>query len=343
MITLIGTGHVFDLSSSLLKIFDEKNPDMICVELDYYRYDILLADKGKKEVSCPLCMGIIIVPLVNKTKICPFCRNKFVIMRPTRVPGTSIKINSKNPPTHDKRKYMFILTLLGSVQERLATKYKISAGDEMLTVVNYARSRRISVSYIDMDVVSLFQTMWRIMSRFEKIKFLFIGIGTLFASKKMVESSLKKFHDEYDKYIEAISKHFPMVKKVLIDKRNNYMVNKLMELNEHYQSIITCMGDAHVPGISKLLEEKNIEFKVIRLRELRDGKINGEKIIHEFFYDHGKSVIIKIDCGSTDPKHIEKLLAEYRSEDNPEYHDCCVFLEKYGCYTKVFVPERIIE
>jgi pheromone shutdown protein TraB len=34
MITLIGTGHVFDLSSALTEIFDEKLPEVICVELE---------------------------------------------------------------------------------------------------------------------------------------------------------------------------------------------------------------------------------------------------------------------------------------------------------------------
>jgi hypothetical protein len=34
MIYLIGTGHVFDLSSALLKIFDEKSLEIFCVELD---------------------------------------------------------------------------------------------------------------------------------------------------------------------------------------------------------------------------------------------------------------------------------------------------------------------
>jgi len=41
MITIIGTGHVFDLSSNLNSLFDKKKPDLICVELDKDRYNIL--------------------------------------------------------------------------------------------------------------------------------------------------------------------------------------------------------------------------------------------------------------------------------------------------------------
>lgn len=42
MITLIGTGHVFNLSPALLAIFEEKQPDAIGVELDQERYQALL-------------------------------------------------------------------------------------------------------------------------------------------------------------------------------------------------------------------------------------------------------------------------------------------------------------
>ncbi len=46
MITLIGTGHVFDLSSALTEIFDEKQPDVICEELDKQRYNAIMMKKS---------------------------------------------------------------------------------------------------------------------------------------------------------------------------------------------------------------------------------------------------------------------------------------------------------
>lgn len=42
MITLIGTGHVFDLSAALLNIFEEKEPEIIGVELDPQRYQAII-------------------------------------------------------------------------------------------------------------------------------------------------------------------------------------------------------------------------------------------------------------------------------------------------------------
>lgn len=49
MITLIGTGHVFDLSSKLIELFDEKEPDVICVELDKQRYNAIQLKRSNPE------------------------------------------------------------------------------------------------------------------------------------------------------------------------------------------------------------------------------------------------------------------------------------------------------
>ena len=49
MITLIGTGHVFDLSSALIDIFDEKQPDVVCVELDQQRCNALMMKRNHPE------------------------------------------------------------------------------------------------------------------------------------------------------------------------------------------------------------------------------------------------------------------------------------------------------
>jgi len=49
MITLIGTGHVFDLTQPLLNIFDEKQPEVLCIELDKQRYNALMLKQTDPE------------------------------------------------------------------------------------------------------------------------------------------------------------------------------------------------------------------------------------------------------------------------------------------------------
>jgi pheromone shutdown protein TraB len=114
--------------------------------------------------------------------------------------------------------------------------------------------------------------MLKTMPLSEKFKLLFSGFGGLFVSKKRVEKELGKFEKNFDKYIEEIGKKFPTIKRVLIDERNDYMVDKLSKINEDYESIVTLVGDGHIPGVSKLLTSKDIEFETIRLSELRSQK-----------------------------------------------------------------------
>lgn len=225
MITLIGTGHVFDLSNAIISIFDEKNPDLICVELDKQRYNAIM-----------------------------------------------IKQNNPDAFRNSRKNLPFIYKLLARFQDNMASEYGVSAGDEMLAAVNYARSHQLPVEFIDMNAQKLFTKMWKSMPFIEKFRLLFSGFGGLFVSKKRVEEELKNFQNDFDSYIEKIGEKFPTIKNTLIDQRNIYMVTKLEKLNEEFQTIAVCIGDGHIPGMSKLLDKRNIEHNIIRLAELRVPK-----------------------------------------------------------------------
>jgi pheromone shutdown-related protein TraB len=241
MITLIGTGHVFDLSSAVTEIFDEKLPDIICVELDRQRYNALL-------------------------------------------------IKNTNPKKYLKarKNIPFIYKILARFQDNMAKEYGVNAGDEMLTAIKYAHSHQIPLEFIDMNAQKLFSNMLKSMSLSEKIKLLLSGVSGLFVSKKRVESELKKIEKEFDNYIEQIANKFPTIKKTLIDERNEYMSKKLMKLTEEKQQIVACVGDGHISGISKLLDQNNIHHKIIRLRELRNRKVESDATTASFTMEYKK-------------------------------------------------------
>ncbi len=222
MITLIGTGHVFNLSNALLRIFDEKNPDVMCVELDRQRYNALMMKLSNPEAY--------------------------------REAGKNLPILYK---------------LLARFQDSMAKEYGVTAGDEMLTAINYGQSRQIPVEFIDMNAQNLFPRMLKAMPMSEKLKLMLTGFGGFFVSRKRVEKELNNFENNFDKYIEQIGEKFPTIKRILIDERNMYMVQKLIELGGQHERVVAVVGDGHVPGLSKLLNEKNISFETIRLSSLR--------------------------------------------------------------------------
>ena len=225
MITLIGTGHVFNLSQALLNIFDEKQPELLCVELDKQRYNALMLKQSDPE---------------------------------------GYKKHEKNVP--------ILYKILARFQESMANEYGVTAGAEMLTTISFAQSHQLPIAFIDMNAQYLFKKMLKKMTLREKVKLMFSGFGGLFVSKKRVEKELERYEKNFDEYITQIGDKFPTIKRVLIDERNCYMVQQLTAANEQYEKIIAVVGDGHIPGLSKLLEKKEIEFETIRLSELRDRK-----------------------------------------------------------------------
>ena len=223
MIILIGTGHVFNLSQALNNIFDEKQPEIMCVELDKQRFKALTLKKTDPD---------------------------------------AYKNMERNVP--------ILYKILARFQEGMAKEYGVTAGEEMLTAINYASSHQIPVAFIDMNAQHLFAKMLRSMSFSEKLKLLFSGFGGFFVSKKHVEKELKKIEKNFDKYINEIGEKFPTIKQVLIDERNYYMVQQLATASEQYEKVVAVIGDGHIPGISELLKKKEIEFETIRLSELRN-------------------------------------------------------------------------
>jgi len=235
MIILIGTGHVFNLSSALINIFDEKKPDVICVELDQQRLNALILKKNDPE---------------------------------------RYKEASKNNP--------FIYKLLARFQDNMAKEYGVSAGDEMLTAINYSQNNNISLALIDSDAQKLFKKMLKKMTLREKIRLFISGFSGIFIGKKKVEKELKKIENQLDNYLNEIGEKFPTVKKILIDERNKNMANKIIDLKEKHEKIIACIGDGHISGISKILDEKEIDYEIIRLKDLRNWEIKSDSASFSF-------------------------------------------------------------
>jgi pheromone shutdown protein TraB len=224
MITLIGTGHVFNLSDALLNIFDEKQPDIICIELDKQRYNAMM-----------------------------------------------LKQNNPEKYQETLKDQHLIYKLLARFQNGMADEYGVQAGEEMLTATKYAESHQLPLAFIDMNAQTLFSRMLKEMSFREKLRLIFSGFGGMFVNKKRVEAELENIEENFDVYIKQVSKKFPTIKRVLIDERNTFMVQHLIIASKKYERIIAVIGDGHIPGISDLLNGKDVEFETVRLSTLRNN------------------------------------------------------------------------
>ncbi|MGQ0536024.1 MAG: TraB/GumN family protein [Methanobacteriota archaeon] len=159
---------------------------------------------------------------------------------------------------------------LGKMQERLAEGFGVKAGDEMLAAAEAARFGRAGLALIDMDAGFAFRRLWREMGLRERLRFVGSILFSGLASTSSVEAELSKVREDPDRYIEALGREFPTVKRVLIDERNAFMARHLQEVAARHPRIVAVVGDGHVAGLAEILRASGAEVEAVRLRELSE-------------------------------------------------------------------------
>ncbi len=157
--------------------------------------------------------------------------------------------------------------LLQRVQERIAHKFGVDVGEEMLTAVDTAEQINSRVAFIDLPAQQVLNKLMSEMSLKEKLSMFLGGIVGLFTSKERVEKEMDKYYSNKTEYSETIEDKVPTIAKILIEDRNKFMAKNLRELEDKFDSVLAVVGDAHVPGMMKELEGR--ELQVLRLKEIQ--------------------------------------------------------------------------
>ena len=99
-----------------------------------------------------------------------------------------------------------------------------------------------------------------------KIKFLFGGVGGLFEKQELTEEKLAELRskDVLSEMMDELGKAMPVLKKVIIDERDQYIAQKMKEVKG--QKIVSVVGAGHVKGIINVLEsDEKIDLKEIEI------------------------------------------------------------------------------
>lgn len=162
----------------------------------------------------------------------------------------------------------FIYRMLGKFQQSLADQFGGEVGSEMMAAAEAASHVGSRLALIDMDAVTVFNRMRRTMTLREKASMLFGGFLSLFAKKSTIERELKEYHRNEEKYLKEMGKRYPSIVRILIDDRNRFMAEKLRSIASESQSVLAVVGDGHISGLSRLIEDF-ADVEVLRLEELR--------------------------------------------------------------------------
>lgn len=159
-----------------------------------------------------------------------------------------------------------IYRFLSMIQNIMAKKFGNVAGTEMITAYNKAKELMIPVACIDMDSTYIVNKIWNELSFKEKIILFLSLFSSIFIPKRKIKNEVENLDSK--NFVDELGKAFPKMKELLIDKRNEYMVNNISILLENYDKILAVVGEGHVEGIEKLLNEKGFENKTYHLKDI---------------------------------------------------------------------------
>ena len=222
MITIVGTGHVFNLAEPVAFIVKNTWPDAVLLELDMGRLRAMTADAA----------------------------------------GETPKDSGEKPSA--------IYMQTSRYQQRMSEEHGAQLGGEFLAAVNAAKLVSAEVVPIDTDAMKVMNEMWDEMSAMERFRYRLSGISDSIGGKRKVSSVQKSFADNEDAYIEGMRRKYPTLVRKLIDERNQHMADQINEYSKKYSNMVVIVGDAHVEGIVKLLDET--EIRKIRLADLMDSE-----------------------------------------------------------------------
>ena len=153
-----------------------------------------------------------------------------------------------------KEKKSFLLLsnlLLASFQKRIAEKFDINPGEEMITAMEAGEAAGAKIHLADRNIRITLTKTWRVMGLWDKIKLLFQLVLSLGKIDDISEEEIEKMKQEdvLETLLADVGKSLPVLKEILIDERDRYLTHKIRTAPG--KKIVAVVGAGHVPGIKK--------------------------------------------------------------------------------------------
>lgn len=154
--------------------------------------------------------------------------------------------------------------IMASLQRKIAQKFNITPGEEMLRAIARAEEIGAQVVLADREIrVTLLRT-WRKMGFWTKVKFLPEVLLSLFATDEITEEEIEKLkqHDVLELALQTVGDKLPGVKTTLIDERDLYLAHTIGHAPG--ERVVAVVGAGHVPGILMHMGEE-IDIEALNL------------------------------------------------------------------------------
>ena len=167
-----------------------------------------------------------------------------------------------------KEKKAFLLLsnlLLASFQKRIADKFDIKPGAEMIKAIETGESIGAEIHLADRDIRVTLSRTWRAMGLWGKIKILFQLLLSVGKIDEISEEDIEKMKQEdmLQTLLSDVEKSLPALGNILIDERDRYLAHKIKEAPG--KKIVAVVGAGHISGIKRYW---NTEIDIDELKEI---------------------------------------------------------------------------
>ncbi|MBF0112591.1 MAG: TraB/GumN family protein [Desulfamplus sp.] len=153
-----------------------------------------------------------------------------------------------------KAMLLLINLMLASFQKRLAQKFDIKPGQEMINAIEAADKEGAALITADREIQVTLTRVWRGMGFWEKVKLMFQLLLSLITSEDITEEEIEKMKQEdiLETLLADVKKSHPIMERVLIDERDKYLAAKIKTAPG--ENIVAVVGAGHLSGIKKYME-----------------------------------------------------------------------------------------
>ncbi|NWH05887.1 TraB/GumN family protein [Desulfobacter latus] len=150
---------------------------------------------------------------------------------------------------------LFMNLLLAAFQKKIADKFGIKPGQEMINAIAAAEKTGAAVIPADREIQTTLSRIWRGMGFWEKIKLIFAMLLSFGRSDEIEETDIEKMkhQDILQSLLSEIKEDHPIIGEVLINERDQFLAQSIRSAPG--DKIVAVVGAAHVPGILKYIEQ----------------------------------------------------------------------------------------
>jgi pheromone shutdown-related protein TraB len=221
--TVVGTAHISRESVDLVReVITGEQPDCVCLELDAQRYEAL--SQGQRWEDLDLRQVI----------------------------------RSRHLAT------LMANLILASYQKRLGLQLGVTPGSELLEAGRTAEEHEIPIALCDRDIRVTLRRAWNSLSPWRKLMLVSTFVASAFESPELSEEELRRIRqqDVLSELMAELGEAMPALKRVLIDERDAYLAQKILECEGEH--VVAVVGAGHVRGMLEALgSQENIDLDEI--------------------------------------------------------------------------------